>query len=272
MRAIVALFAVMALGTAACTPQTPEPSATPLDSSSEVLAARGILGDPMIALAESVIALSDGLDAVRHEVERGAAMRRALVAVRADIPKVQAAAEAAGKAAEQAPVPEAAAVVERAVRAVEDVPAAAQREAAYLKGIAAVDEDLLDAAATWDTPGSQTEIRLRLAELAGEVLRIRPRVNKLRPVPDCPVMQRNRLAWVKVVHERTVKLEGQANSASGSTFDKLRTAYRRLPLGEEPRTADRTGDQLCWQKQSTVAGAAETMRAAIDQLQTTLRG
>lgn len=254
---------------AACSgPGQPQSEAT----SNPVLASRAALGDPMLALAESVIAVSDGLDKARHGVPRGQEAAAVVDDLPQRIEEMVAAVDAAGAAAERAPVPAAADIVAAAAEVAGEVVEPAERELAYLQEVTRIDTALSDAAAEWDRPGSQSEVRERLDALAGEVGALQPQVRSLRPVPaQCTVMKANRLAWTRTVVQRTRALQAQANSAGGTAYDELRSTYRSLPFAVEPRTADRA-DRSCWQRHSEVADAAERMREAVDALRAELSG
>lgn len=264
-RLLLPLALVTLLG---CTPTaTPAPADTSDDA---VLDAREALGEPMLKLAESVLAVAGGLDQARFDVTRGDDMQAAVKALAQRRDAVARAQQRAATAAEQAPVADAAAIVAAAADQAEDVLPEVDAELRYLRALVAVDRALFDAAATWDEPGSQSEIRERLLDLAEEVERLRPRVRRLRPSPArCTAAKRNRLDWLQTVRTRTLALQEQANSAGGSTFDELRKSYRALPFAVEPRTADRV-DRQCWLDASAAPAAADDMRAAVDELRTTL--
>lgn len=269
MRRRLAALALAAL-LAACTGQGQEPG--PSDDSQAVLDSRDALGRPMVALAEAAIALSEGIDTARHKTSRGERMKRQVDALPALQRDVRSAASDASQAAEQAPVEQAATIVRRAARQAERAAEAAGGEIGYLQRISRLDAALLDAAATWDEPGSQSEIRARLDALARDVGRLRADVRATPPRPKrCTVMNRNRLEWIDTVQERTRELQAQANSAGGGTFDRLRSSYRALPFAVEPRTADRQ-DRDCWTDRSAVAGVAPAMRDAVDRLEKALSG
>ena len=226
----------------------------------------------MLELAESMLAVSEGIDAARHRIPRGKDMVRGLKDLEAELVKLEAAVNAAQTAAVDAPVEEAAAIVETAATTAAGAARAAGGEIAFLRAVGAIDVALLAAAAEWDRPGSQSEIRERLDALAEDVAAQRPRVAKLRPTPrQCAGMKSNRAEWVGTVHSRTVELQGQANSAGGSEYDRLRRSYRALPFAVEPRTADRA-DRACWLERSPVARAAPAMRTAVDDLRASLSG
>lgn len=231
---------------------------------------REVLGDPMLELAQSVIALSDGVDEARHKVGRGEAMRAAIGELQARQQAVREAVDAASDAASEAPVEAAGAIVQRASEVAEQTVVASTPELDFLGSVSAIDVRLLAAAAAWDRPGSQSEIRARLSDVAADVARLRRPVRRLQPQPAaCKVLKRNRSEWVDTVRKRTLALQEQANSAGGARFDQLRKAYRRLPLAVEPRTADRA-DRDCWSEHSGVAAGAAAMRAAVDDLQSAL--
>ena len=260
--------AVLGVLLVSCTPAA-EPAPEP-PGANPVLESRELLGEPMVELAEAAISLSEKLDSARHEVVRGDAMRSALREVETSIGATRDAAAAAADAAEDAPVAAAAAIVKEAATQAGAAADAARREVRFLKRAQAVDARLLDAAAQWDRPGSQSEIRARLAAVADDVAAVRRRARRLKPVPAlCSQMKRNRIQWSSTVRQRTQRLEEQANSAGGSTFDELRDAFRRLPLGVEPRTADQDG-RKCWERRSAVATAAGDLRAAVGALEASL--
>lgn len=249
-----------------------EPPSTGGDRSEEVLASRAALGEPAVALAEAVIALGDGMAAARYEVPRGEDMKAPLQRLPALQQQVRDAARAASEATTDAPIERAAAIVAAAAEQAETAAAAAAAEIEFLNRLAAIDVALLDAAAEWDRPGSQSEIRTRLDAVAGSVGQLRRRLEKVRPAPrQCAVMKRNRAQWISTVRERTRQLQAQANSAGGTTFDRLRSSYRGLPLAVEPRTADRT-DRRCWAGASDVAGAEQQLRQAVASLEEELSG
>lgn len=264
-RTRAAVLLVVLLG---CTPAAPP---APQDTSNDaVLEARDALGEPMLQLAEAVLAVANGLEQTRFEVPRGDDMQaavKALASRRDDVVKAQ---RRAAAAAEEAPVEDAGAIVEAAAADADKVLPAIDAELEYLRALAGIDVALFDVAATWDEPGSQSEIRERLLAVAADVEKLRPQVRRLRPQPRaCMAAKRNRSEWIATVRTRTLALQEQANSIGGSTFDELRTSYRALPFAVEPRTADRA-DRRCWLDSSNVPAAADDMRAAVDELRTTL--
>ena len=259
---------VLLLVGATCDEQPPAPET----STDDVVASREALGDPMVGMAEAVIALAEGMDEARHRVRRGGDMRDALGQLRTRRDAVAPAVKTALDAVADAPVEEAGAVVESAAKDAQRAADAATDEIAFLADVSRVDEALVKAAATWDQPGSQSEIRARLLEVADDVDKARAQVARLRPQPRaCDTFKRNRIGWARTVRQRTLELQVQANSAGGTEFDRLRRVYRALPFGEEPRTADRK-DRSCWIDKSAVAAGAEKMRAAAEELESTLSG
>ena len=259
---------------AACTPSgTTSSAASPAAVSAEaVLESREVLGDPMLQLAEKMLAVFEGIDAARHRLPRGTEMLRGVDAVDEQLAELRDAIGDAETAASQAPVAQAAAIVADAASAADRAGRAAAAELAFLRKAGAIDRALLAAADEWDRPGSQSEIRARLDEVARNVDALRAPAARLRPAPrGCVAMRRNRQEWVATVHNRTLQLQGQANSAGGTEYDRLRASYRALPLAVEPRTADRV-DRDCWTQRSPVATAAPAMRDAVEQLRASLSG
>lgn len=267
-RALAAITAVTLL-LAGCTPSG-DPAPATEAATDAVLASRDALGEPMLQLAQAAIALADGIAAARHELPRGPQVQRQVGRLAGLRDDVRDASTAAMDAAAEAPVRSAAAIVETAAAQAQQAAAAAGPEIAYLRRLVAIDLALLAAAAEWDRPGSQSEIRARLDALADKVGRLRAPLRSAKPAPAaCGVMQRNRTQWIATVRERTLELQAQANSAGGATFDRLRSSYRALPFAQEPRTADRA-DRACWQERSPVAKAAAATRAAVDRLREAL--
>ena len=256
---------------AGCTPASEPAAPVPTGPGDDVLQARSALGEPMVQLAEAVIALAEDLADARFETARGTAMRDALQGVSRGVEAVRAAAAAARDAAQQAPVLQAATIVRDAAEQATAAADAAEEEVAYLRRVSRLDVRLLDVAALWDEPGSQSEIRARLDAAAGDAARLRRRVRDLEPAPQsCKVMKRNRIEWAATVRARTRRLQGQANSAGGGEFDQLRAAYRRVPLGVEPRTADQR-ERPCWRDESIVWTTSEEVRDAVEALESALR-
>ena len=268
MRAAWFLVAV-ALLLAGCT--KPPPDDVPTGPSEDVLESRELLGQPMVDLATAVIALSDLVDATRHKAPRGTQMRDQVRAIAKAVKKVDAAADTAERSAADAPVSDAAQIVESAAKAARAAAKGAAAEEDFLADVAAIDIALLGAATVWDEPGSQSEIRLRLDELAKDVEKQRKPIRALQPRPPaCTAMKANRVEWLRTVRSRTLKLAQYADGSGGSTYDDLRSAYRRLPFGVEPRTADAT-DLQCWRSKSAVAKGAEAARKAVDDLEAALK-
>lgn len=271
MTRVLALLvaAVLTVGSTCSREAEPPPAAD--DGQAAVLASREALAQPMTALADAVLALSSGVAEARYKVARGEEMADALKEVENRRRAVLDAADSLAAAAE-VPVAEAGEIAERAAQSATSSAKAARAELGFLRRVAAIDTALLAAAETWDEPGSQSEIRARLDALAGKVKALAPKVRRLKPKPaGCDVLRSNRAAWVRTVVERTKRLQSQANSAGGSTFDELRTSYRALPFAEEPRTADRA-DRDCWLQRSRVARGEQQIRAAIDELRAALSG
>jgi hypothetical protein len=259
----------LALLVASCTPPV-DPAPGPTSTAEAVLESRAALGTPMVQLAEAVIALADGLATARYELARGPEVLAQLDAVQQQVDEVRATAGAAGEAADGAPVHAAAEIVRDAAQTAGAAADDAEAEVAYLQSVGRLDRQLLAAAALWDEPGSQSQIRTRLDAAARDVSQLRRRARGLQPFPaDCRVMRRNRVTWASTVRARTERLQAQANSAGGGEFDQLRTAFRRLPLGEEPRSADQQ-ERRCWRESSGVWGAANDLRAAVEALEAAL--
>jgi hypothetical protein len=267
---IAALLLAVALLLGGCTrlPDDPAPSGP----SEDVLRSRELLGQPMVDLATAVIGLGDLVDAARHKAPRGDEMREQVRAIAKAMDDVDSAADLAERSATDAPVSAAAAIVTRAADDARTAAEGAAVEKRFLSDVAAIDIALLDAAAVWDEPGSQSEIRLRLEELAADVAKQKKRIKALDPQPRaCTAMKANRLEWLGTVRSRTLKLQQYADGSGGSTYDDLRSAYRRLPFGVEPRTAD-AADRECWRTKSEVAQGVASVHGAVDELEAALKG
>lgn len=257
----------------ACSPgAAPTGGDPPEDPTDAVLESRAALGEPMLALAESIIGLADGLREARHTVARGDAMQDVVEVLPDRQDEVRNAALDAVEAATRAPVAEAAAIVETAAERAEHAVAAADGEIAFLRRLTAVDAVLLDTAGQWDRAGSQSEIRTRLDDAADRVGSLRATLREIEPRPRrCTALLENRREWIATVRQRTMALQAEANSAGGTRYDQLRGSYRALPLGVEPRSADRA-DRRCWSESSAVARAEQEMRTAVEDLQEELSG
>lgn len=83
-------------------------------------------------------------------------------------------------------------------------------------------------------------------------------------------MKSNRVTWARTVRARTQRLQGQANSAGGGEFDELRAAFRRLPLGVEPRSADQA-ERQCWRDASAAWQISEHLRGDVEALEAALQ-
>ena len=264
-RTVVLWLLLLAIA-AACT-RLPTGNPAP---SADVVTARRVLGEPLVALVQSVVTLSQDLDALRHEVERGRPMRQGAKVVREDIRAVRTAGRAALDATRKSPVAEAATVVSESVTDALAAASAAQAELSYLRALERIDSALLAIVAAWDEPGSQSEQRERLdAEL--ETVRLqRGALKAVRPQPaGCRVMVANRRRWISVVSDRTRVLLESADSAGGERYDELRDAYRRTPFAEDPEAAD-AKDRACWKKRSDVPTTSADLRARVEQLQKVL--
>ena len=267
-RTAIAVF-LLGVALAGCT-SAPPPEQAPSERT-DVSLARELLGRPTVELGEAVIGLELAVEEARFDANRGADMAAALddVADRMDV--LDAAADAAEEATADAPVAAAVDVVERAVEAGRTARDAANAELRYLRRVARIDTALLDAAAEWDRPGSQSELRTVLIVVENDVEALAPRARRLEQVPEaCRIMRRNRSEWVRTVLQRTLRLAAEANSAGGATYDELRGAFRRLPLGVEPRVADRA-EKPCWQERSPLPEASDELRDLVEELEAALR-
>lgn len=262
----VVLLVLLAGCTTAPPPEQPAPSET-----ADLSQARDLLGRPTVELGEAVIALEVAMEEARFDATRGPDMGAALDDVAQRMDAVETTADAAEAAATQATVDAAVDAVEQAVEAGRAAVDAAADELRYLRRVQRIDTALLDAAAQWDRPGSQSELRTVLIVVERDVEALALRARRLNPVPEaCRIMRRNRNEWIDTVAQRTLRLAEEANSAGGTTYDELRSAFRRLPFGVEPRVADRA-EKPCWQDESPLPGASDQLRDLVEELEAALR-
>ncbi|MBA2730496.1 MAG: hypothetical protein H0U48_07070 [Euzebyaceae bacterium] len=64
---------------------------------------------------------------------------------------------------------------------------------------------------------------------------------------------------------RLAEVAAQATSAGGETYDAMRQAFAREPLGEDVLEAD-SADRVCWRGTSTVAATAEALVEQVERL------
>jgi hypothetical protein len=181
-----------------------------------------------------------------------------------------AAAASAQVAGDPEPMAEAADVVATAAEAARSAAAGLEQEAAALAGAAAHDAALDAAVERWAEPGSQSQRRAALEELAGELDVARTQAQGLQPVPEaCPGVVERRVRWTEVLAQRTRRLGETATSAGGGTFDELLASYRRDPYAE-PRVRADAQDRGCWREHSEVAQAGVEVRELVERLEALL--
>jgi hypothetical protein len=241
-------------------------AASPAVPAADIAEARTTLGDPLVALTEAALVLADDMEAARFELARGRPVLEGLATVRDDIETVEERAEAAQRAAVDAPVRDAARIVANAASTALEAAASGGRETGYVRRLALVDVALLEAAARWDEPGSQSEQRQRLSDLAAEVEALPQSMHGMAPQPQaCRVSVVNRLRWIDVVAERSRRLAELATGGGGEQYDQLRTAFRIQPLAEDPLAAD-AAERQCWLSNSPVPASTMSLRSAVDEL------
>lgn len=237
--------------------------------------ARDTLGQPMVALADTLLAAAAAVDQARHTAPRGAPVQQAAAALEQPLAAVRDAAIAADTAARplagQDRVGRAAAVVVDtaavAVRAADE----GSVQAAVLTRLAGFDVALDAAVAEWDAPGSQAERRTALAEQAEAVAALTAQAAAEPPVPEpCPALRDARVRWAGVVAERTETLAGLATSGQGGAYDEQRTAFAADPYGGDRLAAD-AADRPCWAEHSILATAAAGITAQVETLESLLQ-
>lgn len=254
------MVGVTACVLAGCSPAPPVVIVTtePLSAAEVAVAgARGDLAGPLLELVRIVTATADDLDALRHEVPRGAAMGAAIAVLEEELGGLAAAAEALAGVAEpllEAPVPpevvEAAGVSAGLAGQVRLAVAPTRAELALLSAVVALDEDMDAVPPAWDARGSQSERRAALAELEVVVARMAGRVASLPDTPPgCDGLAANRARWTAVLGQRTRELAARARTGTGEHYDQLRARYRRAPYGEDRAVAD-AATRPCWEASS----------------------
>lgn len=261
---------------AAATPAAPgtvEPSAAGGDAA--VDAARAALGEPVVTLADAVLAAAAEVDAARHETPRGAAAGDGAAALPGRLEVLRTAALAADDAARDLP---AEGRVGRAAGLVSEVSAVALRaaddgaaQAAALERLSAFDVRMDQAVAAWDAPGSQSRRREALAELAQQLDALAAEAAAEQPVPDgCPGPRDARVRWATLLAERSRALGALATGATGDRYDAERAAFGATPFGEDRLAVD-AADRPCWEERSVLAAAAAGIRGEVETLEALLR-
>lgn len=229
-RPLVAVLAVVALA-AACSGGGQEATST-TDRVEAVRDARAVLGDPAEQLATAVAEVDDALAELRTDptnaavdalAEGGAQVETAArdlaaVEVATTTEDVQAASEAVATAV---------AAADRLVAAV-DVLVEAGRQ------VATTDARLQELTATWDEPGSRSEIMARLEETAVAAKQLRA------DGPEgCPGPMRVRSAAATFVAEASRELRDRVAAYDGEGFDTRRAALDEAPFGRDADGAPR---------------------------------
>jgi len=241
----------------------------------QIVAARTALGEPMVALAEALLAASAALDQARHALPRGEPVRAAARDVTVDLDALREAALAADRAGRplqgEGRVARAAEIVtgaaEVAVRAADEAVA----HAAALERLAMFDVRMDAAVAEWDAPGSQADRRQILGEQAMAMDALGTEVAAEAPIPEqCPAQRDSRGRWAGVVAERSRALATLATGQSGERYDELRRSFADAPFGEDRQAVD-AADRSCWAEHSTLAMAAAGIREQVETLESILQ-
>jgi hypothetical protein len=254
---------------------TPSSSEDAEEADGQIAAARTALGEPMVALADALLASSTTLDEARHALPRGEAVRAAArdLTVGLDaLREVALAADRAGRELEgEGRIARAADVVtdaaEVAVRAADEAVA----HAAALERLATFDVRMDAAVAEWNAPGSQGDRRAVLGEQANAMDALRAEAAAEPPVPEpCPAQRDSRVRWAGVVAERSRSLAALATGQSGEDYDALRRSFGDAPF-EEDRQALDAADRGCWAEHSTLTAAAAGIRNQVETLESLLQ-
>jgi len=242
----------------------------------EVQTARAALGEPVVALADALLVAAAEVDAVRHEVPRGAPARAAASALPERFEALRAAALDADEAgrglgADEGRVGRAAALVTEAAAIALRAADAGAAQAAASERLAGIDERMDQAVAAWDAPGSQSGRRAALGEQAAALDALAADAAAEQPVPEgCPAQRDARVRWAGLLAERTRTLQSLATGETGDRYDAERAAFRADPFGEDRRAVD-AADRPCWEQESVLARAAAGIRAEVEALEALLR-
>lgn len=248
-----------------CSPEPPVVIVTPEPLSAAEVAVAGAreeLAGPLVELARIVTATADDLDALRHDVPRGAPMGAAIAVLEEELGGLAAAAEALadvaepllGEPAQPPDVVEAAGVSAGLAGQVRLAVAPTRTQLALLSAVVALDEDMAAVPPAWDARGSQSQRREALARLELVVARLAGRVTTLPDSPaGCDGLAANRARWVAVLGQRTRELASLARTGTGDQYDLLRERYRRAPYGEDRAVAD-AATRPCWEAAAPLPG------------------
>lgn len=272
----VVVVGVLAPGLAGCVPPVPDPVVTttvdPGDAA--VLQARAVIGDPVLAVADPLLELGGRLDAIRHEVPRGAAQQAAVEALRVDLATLAQAGEALRDVADGLRTPDladdrVAAAADAAGSLAELAAEAVEEAAADLDALAPLlaDDLALDAiVAAWDDRGSRSQ-RLEALTALVEVADAQVAATRRLDVPACVDLRTDRIRWAELVAARTRELRDAVAGREGTRFDELRERFQRAPYGEDRAVAD-SESRVCWaagEPFGDLAAAATDLVADIDR-------
>lgn len=274
--AVLALLVLMASGCAGGGLREPGDPRLRAAVAHRLEAARGPLGESMVALNAVAGETVDQLDDLRHRTARGAAVRTGAGALAGTIARLRSVAataseraEAWDRAVEPEPVRRAAAELATAAGEAEALAAAAEREAAFVEALAEADLAMDAAVGAW-TADPET-----LEAIGRELDALSTRVSGMAALPpECPAPLEHRARWSALLASRTRALASKAGSAASvgeagsDSFDELRASFRRDPYGEDRRERD-AADRDCWRAASAVVELRGTLRArarALDEL------
>jgi hypothetical protein len=162
-----------------------------------------------------------------------------------------------------------------ALEALVSAAAAAERGAAeeleVQRRLLEADEALADLAATWDEPGSRSQLVGRLTSTAEQAGSLAEDLAGGEDVLACLATFERRAEAARVVAERSFALRAEASSRDGLGFDALRDEWRDDPFGLGAPLADVPPDEVaCWRADAPVRAAVLAADAALDALQRAL--
>lgn len=232
-------------------------------------AARQDLAGPVTGLAETTLDVARRVDFIRHDVDRGPAMRQAVADAAALMETLEEDATSlesavAGMGGVLRPTRDA---VEGLVDYSRSVLADVRRETDALQPLLDLDDRMSAVIQRWDDRGSRSEAAEQLNALVVEAQAVHEQAALLRvPPSNCPGLQTNRVRWADLVLQRTADLRDAAVAADGPTYDRLLRGFRTAPYGEDRVAAD-GGSRGCWAANSDlplVESAIEEHLTAIE--------
>lgn len=257
-------------------PEAAVTEAEPEPDMEAVRAAREALGQPMVALADALLTATAAVDQARHEAPRGDEAVAAAAGLGEPLDALRQAAVAADASARAL---EGEDRIDRAADLVVTLAAAGVRaadagaaQAAALRRLGEFDARMDDAVRSWETPGSQSERRAALGQLAVELEALAGQTAAEQPVPaGCPELRDARERWARLLAERSRALQEVARGATGEVYDARLAEFTAEPYGEDRLAAD-AATRPCWAEQSELARTAASVTTEVQALEALLQG